>query len=133
MVATRLCLLAGLTLQPVAARDGLRLTVNPIRRVVTMMQQMTNKITAEGKKEEALFEKFMCYCKNGVGDLQAAIDAAEVKIPQLESEIEELDKALGGLNADVERAKKDRTEAKAAMAAATALREKEAAVYAKVS
>jgi septal ring factor EnvC (AmiA/AmiB activator) len=133
MVATRLCLLAGLTLQPVAARDGLRLTANPIRRVVTMLQQMQNKITAEGKKEEALFEKFMCYCKNGVGDLEQAIDAAETKIPQLEADIKALDEALGGLHSDVEQAKKDREEAKAAMATATALREKEAAVYAKVS
>jgi len=129
------CLVATSVLlsQPVAARDGLRLTVNPIRRVVTMLQQMTNKIEAEGKKEKALFEKFMCYCDTGVADLAAAIAAAETKIPQLENDIKALDEALGGLTSDIEKAKADRAEAKEAVATATALREKEAAVFAKES
>jgi len=129
------CLVAASALlsQPVAARDGLRLTVNPIRRVVTMLQQMTNKIEAEGKKEKVLFEKFMCYCDTGVADLEQAIAAAETKIPQLEADIKALDEANGGLSADIEKAKADRAEAKAAIAAATALREKEAAIFAKES
>jgi chromosome segregation ATPase len=129
------CLVATSVLlsQPVAARDGLRLTVNPIRRVVTMLQQMTNKIEAEGKKEKALFDKFMCYCDTGVADLEKAIAAAETKIPQLENDIKALDEALGGLASDVEKAKADRAEAKEAIATATALREKEAAVFAKES
>jgi len=129
------CLVAASTLlsQPVAARDGLRLTVNPIRRVVTMLQQMTNKIEAEGKKEKVLFEKFMCYCDTGVADLEQAIAAAETKIPQLESDIKALDEALGGLQGDIDKAKADRAEAKAAIASATSLREKEAAIFAKDS
>jgi chromosome segregation ATPase len=129
------CLVATSVLlsQPVAARDGLRLSVNPIRRVVTMLQQMTNKIEAEGKKEKALFEKFMCYCDTGVADLQQAISAAETKIPQLENDIKALDEALGGLAGDIEKAKADRAEAKQAVATATALREKEATIYAKDS
>jgi len=124
---------SALLSQPVAARDGLRLTVNPIRRVVTMLQQMTNKIEAEGKKEETLFEKFMCYCDTGVADLEKAIAAAETKIPQLENDIKALDEALGGLTSDIEKAKADRAEAKEAVATATALREKEASVFAKES
>ena len=36
---------------------------NPIRKVVTMLQNMQTKVTEEGKKEQDLFEKFMCYCK----------------------------------------------------------------------
>jgi len=129
----RLVATSVLLSQPVAARDGLRLTVNPIRRVVTMLQQMTNKIEAEGKKEKALFEKFMCYCDTGVADLEQAISAAETKIPQLETDIKALEEALGGLTSDIEKAKADRAEAKEAVATATALREKEAAIFAKES
>ena len=33
---------------------------NPIRKVVTMLQNMQKKVTAEGEKETALFEKYMC-------------------------------------------------------------------------
>jgi peptidoglycan hydrolase CwlO-like protein len=113
--------------------SGLKVTANPIRRVVTMLQMMTNKIEAEGKKNEELFDKFMCYCKNGRGDLQQAIDDAEDKIPKLESGIKELDATVGQLAADIKKSKADREEAKAAVAEATAIREKEAAEYAKSS
>jgi len=42
---------------------------NPIRRVVNLLQDMQKKVEAEGKKEKELFEKFMCYCKNGATEL----------------------------------------------------------------
>jgi hypothetical protein len=45
--------------------------VNPIRKVVTMLQNMQKKVEVEGKKEEELFEKFMCYCKGGKDTLVA--------------------------------------------------------------
>jgi len=111
----------------------LKVTANPIRRVVTMLQMMTNKIEAEGKKEEELFEKFMCYCKSGKGDLEQAVQDAETKIPKLEASITELGAKIGQLVADIDKAKADRVDAKKAVAEATSLREKEAAAYPKSS
>ena len=35
---------------------------NPIRKVVTLLQDMQKELEAEGKKEEDLYNKFMCYC-----------------------------------------------------------------------
>ena len=40
----------------------LREKENPIRRIVTLLQEMQKEIEAEGEKEEDAFEKFMCYC-----------------------------------------------------------------------
>jgi len=107
--------------------------VNPIRKVVTMLQMMQNKVTAEGKKAEAIYDKFMCYCDNADTLLGGAITAAENKIPQLEA-------AIGGdlaektqLEADLKAHKADRAAAKEAIAKATALREKEATAFAKES
>jgi len=107
--------------------------VNPIRKVVTMLQMMQNKVTAEGKKSEAIYDKFMCYCDNADTLLGGAITAAENKIPQLEA-------AIGGdlaektqLEADLVNHKADRAAAKEAIAKATALREKEATAFAKES
>jgi chromosome segregation ATPase len=107
--------------------------VNPIRKVVTMLQMMQNKVTAEGKKAEAVYDKFMCYCDNADTLLGGAITAAENKIPQLEA-------AIGGdlaektqLEADLKAHKADRAAAKEAIAKATALREKEATAFAKES
>jgi len=48
---------ASCSLQSAAAREGLRLSVNPIRKVVTMLQMMQNKIEAEGKKEQVFAEQ----------------------------------------------------------------------------
>merc|ERR1719472_626539 len=107
--------------------------VNPIRRVVTMLQAMQKKVEAEGEKEEALFEKFMCYCKNGKGALEASIESAKSKNEALMSSIKETDAALKQTKADLKGAQEDRTEAKAAVAKATSLREKEAAAFAKES
>jgi len=105
--------------------------VNPIRKVVTMLQMMQNKVTADGKKAEALFDKFMCYCENAETLLGGAITAAENKIPQLEAAIKEDLAAKKQLEADLKAHKADRAAAKGAIEKATALREKEAAAFAK--
>jgi len=110
-----------------------RLSVNPIRRVVTMLQNMQKKVEAEGEKEKDLFEKFMCYCKNGKGALAASIEAAKGKNEQLAASIKETDAALKQTKADLKTAQENRAAAKAAVAKATALREKEASEFAKVS
>ena len=41
---------------------SLRESENPIRRIVTLLQDMQKEIEAEGEKEEKAFNKFMCYC-----------------------------------------------------------------------
>ena len=35
--------------------------VNPIRRVVTLLQDMAKKITEEDEQEEAMYKNFECY------------------------------------------------------------------------
>jgi len=113
-----------------AAALETRAAANPIRKVVTMLQMMQNKVTAEGKKKEALFDKYMCYCQNADETLGKSIADAEAKIPQLEAEIKEAAALKEQLEADLEKAKSDRADAKEALAKAKALREKEAAAFA---
>merc|ERR1719282_1623885 len=106
------------------------LGANPIRKVVTMLQDMQKKVEAEGEKEQELFDKFMCYCKNSDGDLARSIEAAEKKVPELENDIKAAQGQVEQLKLDLAQAKTDRESAKAAMSEATALREKEAASFA---
>jgi hypothetical protein len=108
-----------------------KMTANPIRKVVNMLQAMQKKVASEGEKEEELFEKFMCYCKNGAGALEKSIADAEAKAPELVSEIEASENEVKQLKLDIEKATADRKAAKEAMAEATAVREKEAAAYKK--
>jgi len=114
-------------------QEGVRLNVNPIRRVVTMLQMMQKKVEDAGKREQKLFDEFMCYCKGGVGTLVTSIKDAEAKISQLESGIEETDASVKQLVADTKKAKADRTEAKSTVGKANAIRAKEAKAFAKSS
>jgi len=104
---------------------------NPVRKVVNMLQALEKKVVAEGEKETALFNKYMCYCKNSGGDLSKSIGDADTKIPQLGADIKEAEAKLAQLKEDLKQHQVDRSAAKAAVAAATALRNKEAAEYAK--
>jgi septal ring factor EnvC (AmiA/AmiB activator) len=116
-----------------ATGEKLRLNVNPIRRVVTMLQMMQKKVEAQGHKEQELFDAFMCYCKTGVDSLETSIKEGDAKVAQLESSIEETDASLKQLKSDIEHAKADRAEAEDTMDKATALREKEASAFDKYS
>jgi hypothetical protein len=107
-----------------------QMSANPIRKVVNLLQRMQKKVQAEAKAGEDLFDKYMCYCKTGASDLSASIGAADTKIPEVASSIKEAEANKIQLDADLVSHRSDREAAKAAMAKATALREKEAKTYA---
>merc|ERR1719313_2982993 len=96
-----------------------------------MLQTMLKKVAAEGEKEKELYDKYMCYCQSSGGDLKKSIAEADTKIPQLQSQIEEAEAKKATLEEDVKNHQADREAAKAAIASATAIREKEAASFEK--
>jgi len=116
-----------------AAHESTSMAANPIRRVVTLLQNMQKKVEEEGAKEKKLFEKFMCYCKNGLGDLKNTIDAAEAKVPKVTSALAESEALQEQLEKDIGELKGGTGDAKATIAKANGIREKEAAAFAKDS
>jgi len=125
--------LAGFMLLTVAVavvKQESEVSANPIRKVVSMLQSMQKKITAEGEKEKELFDKFNCYCQNGDQALAKSISEAETKVPQVSSDIEEGENQVTQLKSDLKSHQTDRAAAKSAMAEATTIREKEAAEFA---
>jgi len=113
------------TSQATVSDDSNTNQANPIRKVVSMLQSMQKKVTAEGEKEQQLYDKFMCYCKNGGSDLSASINAADTKVPQLASDIKEGEAKKKQLDEDLKQHQVDRSAAKAAMEEATSIRNKE--------
>jgi len=106
-----------------------KVEMNPIRKIVTLMQDMQKEIEAEGEQEKKLYDNFMCFCETGEGDLKAAIEAGNGKISELSSKHEsetaeksQIDQELADHKSDREGAKKDVEEA-------TAIRNKENAEY----
>jgi len=126
-------ILLGLVAGALAAQEEAKNVVNPIRRVVTLMQKMQKSVESEGEKEKKLFEEFMCYCKTGTGDLKQSISAAEDKIPQVQSALAAAEATKEQLEKDLATHKASVADAKKTIATATALREKEAAAFAKES
>jgi len=119
-----------LTLAAAATASEQEATLNPIRKVVTMLQSMQTKVSEEGEKEKELFDKFQCYCKSSDKTLGESIAAAEAKAPNVGSAIQETEEKKTQTEAGLAQDKADREAAKIAMADATAIREKEAAAFA---
>jgi hypothetical protein len=131
IVAVLVLSLAGLSQAAERVEDRAALAVNPIRKVVVMLQNMQKKIAAEGKKKEAAYDKYMCYCENADSTLGKSIADAEAKIPQVASAIEEAAASKKQLEAELKEAQVNRVNAKDAIAEAEALRSKEAKAFAK--
>lgn len=91
----------------------------PITRVVKLLQGLSVKTEMEGKIEEDLYEKFVCWAKTIMGTKTATNAAARSRIEELEtyiadieagrieftSERKDLEKELSGLIEDIETAK----------------------------
>merc|ERR1719261_1866447 len=98
-----------------------------------MLQDMQKSVEEEGEKEKKLFEEFMCYCNNGAGALDSAIETGKASIEQLTGKIEKDSALKSQLEQDVVQHKADRVEAEKTIKESTAMREKEAAEFAATS
>merc|ERR1719151_274111 len=96
-----------------------------------MLQGMQKKVEEEAKTELKLYEKFMCYCKTAGGDLDAGITESENKVKSMTAALKSAKEKKTQTEADLKEHQTSRAEAKAAMEEATAIREKEAAAFAK--
>jgi len=112
------------------SQGGTSLLANPIRKVVTMLQNMQKKVAAEGAKEKALYDKYMCYCSSSNMELAKSVADAKAKIPATGSGIEEAESQKAQLEADIQQAKTDISLAKKSVGEATTLRENEAKAFA---
>jgi len=105
---------------------------NPIRKVVTLMQEMQKEIEEQGKKEQELYDKFMCYCEATTADLNAAAAESSSQIQELGNKVQEGTAEKAQLDQELKEHKADRESAKQDLAKATSLRTKEAEEYAAV-
>merc|ERR1719181_48303 len=111
---------------PVAATG---VGANPIRKIVTLMQNMQKEIEAEGEKEKELFDKFMCFCSSNTGDLGKAEEDAKAKAEEMAAKLKSETAEKSQIEQELVDHKADREQAKADIAEATTLREKEAAEF----
>merc|ERR1719217_1304060 len=113
-----------------AASEEQAMGANPIRKIVTLLQNMQKEIEAEGAKEKELFDKFMCFCSGNDGDLKKKAADATASIEELTAKLKSEEAEKVQLTQDLIGHKKDRESAGSDIEEATMLREKEASEFA---
>jgi len=101
-----------------------RNAVNPIRRVVNLLQDMAKKVAEEGAAEKALYERFACYCKTSGGDLKQNIEEGGTSITETAANIEAAQGSIAQLKSQLTQSVASRADAEAAVKTAGALNKK---------
>jgi len=107
--------------------------VNPIRKIVGMLQDMQKELQHEQDNEAELFEKAMCSCENGEKDLQTVIDQSTAAITDLSSKVEEETASKKSNDEDLKNQYASKAQAIDDLGKATSLRTKESTQFSKDS
>jgi len=103
--------------------------VNPVKRVVNLLNKMKSELDAEAAKDSEMYDKMVCWCETNEKEKTQAIADAEAKDLQLSAEIEERAAKFGNLAASIEQTKKEIAQNTETLETATKIREKEAAEF----
>merc|ERR1740138_1925749 len=97
MIRGQACLFAFLCLM--AGAQGAQVT--PMEKVISLLKDLSAKVTAEGKKEAAQYDKFACFCKEQADEKLYGIEKSDAKIKDLKAEIDELDTSISKLTGEI--------------------------------
>jgi hypothetical protein len=103
----------------------------PVTRVVELISGLKQKIQQDGKAEQALYDKYACWCEKTTDTKKALIADCKATIEEKTKSILRLKGALGSSGADIGFLKKNIAENKASTTSATEMRQKENADYEK--
>jgi len=103
---------------------------NPIRKVVTLLQNMQKETEAEGDRAKDLFDAFNCYCTKTLAELSKSIEDAKGHVDELSANIEELAGSNAQLEQELKDIAKDIASATKSVEEASAQRKTEATAYA---
>jgi len=104
-------------------------TIDPVKRVVALLNEMTATLQKEMDEDQTLYNKLVCWCNTNEYDKDNAISGSTAKIAELESTIEGLTARSGGLTEKIAELEGEVKDNKAALAEATAIREKQLKEY----
>merc|ERR1719199_2000126 len=100
-----------------------------VSKVVGLMTGLRDKIDAEGKLEQQLYDKYACWCEKTLARKAVDISTAKDTIDELQTLINKLKGEIGTHTAEIAQLKKDIEANSQAQTEATELRNKENAEY----
>merc|ERR1719420_775264 len=98
---------------------------NPMRRIITMLQDMSKEVEREGEAEKEIFEKALCACEGGEKELDKTIVDSQAAIEEWTSKVESGKAESAQLTQEVADHKTGAEQAKNDLSEATSLRDKE--------
>merc|ERR1719221_2196137 len=97
----------------------------PVTRVVNLLKEMSLTLEKEQDEDADLYQKLRCWCSAGDWEKSNAIEKGEAKVAELEASIESLTAKSAELTTTIKELEDDVAANKAALAEATAIREKQ--------
>jgi len=118
-------LLALLAVSPVRASE-----VSPIEKVIEMLSDLEAKVIGEGKDAQKTYDEYSEFCEDKSRQLGFEIKTGKAEVEELTATIEQETSASAELEAKIEDLSNDIQRDEADLAAATKIRNKEAADFA---
>jgi len=119
-------LLIAIAFQPgMAGTAQVSTAENPMRKIITMLQDMAAELEREGEVEKEIFEKALCTCEGGTAELTKVIDDSTAAIEELTAKVKAGEAEKTQLGQEVGEHKATAASAKSDLDEATMLREKE--------
>jgi len=102
-----------------------KVTVNPIRKITGMLENMQKEIEEQGAKDKELYDKFMCFCDAGTADLLKTASDAEAASKAAAAQLEADTAEKAQLEADIKTHTSDLANAQKDLEEATNVRDKQ--------
>merc|ERR1719191_99772 len=102
---------------------------SPVTRVVGLIEELKAKVEADGKSEQAIYDKYACWCETTSDRKATNIHEGTATIKTLGTTILELKSKVTSLANDIHKLTMEITENQAAQDEATGIRQKENAAY----
>jgi hypothetical protein len=102
---------------------------NPLKKVVTMIQEMKKAVQKEAEEDAAGYEKFECWCTTSKNEKDAAVATADQRLADLATFMEESTAKSGQLKTEIETLTSDIAEDEDALATATGTRNEDFAAF----
>jgi hypothetical protein len=103
---------------------------NPIRKIVTMLEDMKSELEKEAKDEKDIFEEAMCMCKKGEKELSGVIFTSKGDIDRFTTKVESETALKQQLVSEVAAHKTDQEETTKTLQESAVIREKEGKEFA---
>merc|ERR1712176_1550999 len=98
---------------------------SPIRKVITLIEEMKANVDKEGKEDLAAYDEYKCWCDTNGAEKKEAIEYAAQEIADLETFLGEAAGKEGELKTQIEELENDVEADNSALANAVSVRDKE--------